>query len=62
MDEFHDFCDKVRDRMTALIDPMSIECLNYPREQYYRRWVELWWWLDHYCEREPPKWGDEDDE
>lgn len=57
----HEFCDMIRDRMTSMINPMSKECVDTPAHVFYRRWVELLWWLDHYCEREPPKWGDEDD-
>ena len=61
MSEFHDFCDRVRDWMTGKIDPTSKRAEEMTQKELYRSWVELWWWLDHYCEREPPKWGDEDD-
>lgn len=57
----HDICDMVRERMTSMINPRSKEAEETTQGQYYRRWIELWWWLDHYCEKEPPKWGDEDD-
>lgn len=55
----HKFCDFIRDRMTSMIDPMNVESESLPQGTYYRRWIELWWWLDHFCEHEPPKWGDE---
>lgn len=52
------FCDQVRDRMTTMIDPMSRKEEEITHKELYRAWIELWWWLDHYCEREPPKWVD----
>ena len=57
----HKFCDFIRDRMTSMIDPMRKESESLPRGTYYRRWIELYWWLDHFCEHEPPKWGDEEE-
>ena len=55
----HKFCDFVRDRMTSMIDPMSKIPEEMTHKELYRSWIELWWWLDHFCEHEPPKWGDE---
>ena len=57
--EFQEVCDKIRDWMTAKIDPMHRKPEDISHKELYRSWVELWWWLDHYCEREPPTWGDE---
>ena len=55
----HKFCDFIRDRMTSMIDPMSKIPEEMTRKELYRSWIELWYWLDHFCEHEPPKWGDE---
>lgn len=55
----HKFCDFIRDRMTSMIDPMSKIPEEMTHKELYRAWIELWYWLDHFCEHEPPKWGDE---
>ena len=51
-----EFCDMVREKMTAMVNPMSEQPNTTPKEDMIGCWVKLWWWLDHYCEREPPKW------
>ena len=54
-----ELCDKIRDKMSESLDPTQKEMTYASRETFLGRWVELWWWLDHYCEAEPPKWEDD---